>query len=90
MELLRKYVIDQKIVVIIGDPSEEFMKKSGDEEKQRIEQQVATLGEDGLKQKATELETAITNNSVSLRKMLYAASSGVNTRSMFLSLSHMF
>lgn len=70
LKLLKQYIISQKLVVIIGDPSEDFMKKMGEEEKQRVEKQAACLGEKGLKEKSLCLENALSQNNVSFFLLL--------------------
>ena len=62
--LMNKYLIGQKLVVIIGDPSEEKMEKDGEEEKQRVKRQADDLGEAGLAKKKKVLDDAIAENSV--------------------------
>ncbi|XP_047134404.1 uncharacterized protein C05D11.1 isoform X1 [Hydra vulgaris] len=62
VELLKKYIVDQKMVVVVGEPSEELMKKMGDEEKTRLTAQADQLGPEGLEQMKKELEAAIKEN----------------------------
>lgn len=62
--LMKKYLMDQKMVVIIGDPSEEKMEKSGEEEKARVKRQREELGEEGLAKKKKIADDAIAENSV--------------------------
>ena len=64
VELLRQYVIGKKLVVVVADPSEEEMTKTGAEEKARVKKQAADLGELGLKHKKEDLEKAIAINEV--------------------------
>ena len=52
------------MVVIIGDPSEEKMEKSGEEEKARVKRQREELGEEGLAKKKKIVDDAIAENSV--------------------------
>lgn len=62
--LMKKYITPEKMVVIVGDPSEEKMKEMGDNEKQRVKRQREELGDDGLAKKKMLLEKAIEENSV--------------------------
>ena len=62
--LLQKYVIESKMVVVVGEPSEEKMKVSGEAEKERIAAQRASLGEDGLKEKDRIVNNAVEKNGV--------------------------
>jgi len=64
LTLLNDYVINAKMVVVIGEPSEEKMKTSGEEEKQRVATQVQALGKEGLKKKADIVEEAVEKNGV--------------------------
>ena len=62
--LMNKYMIDQNLVVIIGDPSEEKMEQSGKEEKERVKKQQDKLGEEGLAKKKKIVDDAIAINTV--------------------------
>ena len=64
--LLKKYIVNQKIVVVVSEPSEELMKKMGDEERERVAAQANQLGPEGLEQKRKQLESAIKENEVSV------------------------
>ncbi|XP_046961211.1 uncharacterized protein C05D11.1-like [Vanessa cardui] len=59
--LLKKYFSDD-LVTIIGSPSIELQAKMAEEEKKRIEEQRAKLGESGLAEKAKQLEDAMEFN----------------------------
>nr|XP_026487526.1 uncharacterized protein C05D11.1-like [Vanessa tameamea] len=59
--LLKKYFSDD-LVIIIGSPSIALQAKMADEEKKRIEEQRAQLGESGLAEKAKQLEDAMEFN----------------------------
>ncbi|XP_041971152.1 uncharacterized protein C05D11.1-like [Aricia agestis] len=59
--LLRKYFTDE-LVTIVGAPSIELQNKMAEEEKSRIEQQRAELGESGLAEKAKRLQAAMEFN----------------------------
>ncbi|CAH2104836.1 unnamed protein product [Euphydryas editha] len=61
LNLLKKYFTDD-LVTIIGSPSIELQAKMAEEEKKRIEEQRAQLGEKGLAEKAKQLEEAIEFN----------------------------
>ena len=62
--LLKKYVQDQKMVVVVADPSDELMQKMGSDEKERVNKQREALGEEGLKEKKMILDKAIAKNEV--------------------------
>lgn len=64
LRLMNKYLIGQKMVVVIGDPSEEKMEKDGEIEKQRVKRQAEDLGEAGIAKKKKILEDSIAENSV--------------------------
>ena len=49
-------------VVVKGIPSKELQKKQATEEKTRVEEQVKTLGKEGLAAKAKELQQAMEEN----------------------------
>ena len=65
--LMNKYMIDQNVVVVIGDPSEEKMEQSGKEEKERVKRQREELGEEGLAKKKKIADDAIAENSVCIK-----------------------
>lgn len=60
--LINKYFVEGNVISICGIPSIEEQHKMAEEEKQRIEAQIAKLTAAGLKQKGTELEEAIAFN----------------------------
>ncbi|KXJ72958.1 hypothetical protein RP20_CCG016849 [Aedes albopictus] len=62
--LLNKYLVDAKHVVVRAVPSIEEQKRSAKEEMDRIEQQRADLGEEGLAKKGKELADAMAANEV--------------------------
>lgn len=64
LNLMKRYVTPEKMVVVVGDPSEEKMKVMGENEKHRVKRQREDLGEEGLKSKKQMLEKAIEENSV--------------------------
>lgn len=59
---LKKYMLDNKAVCIIGEPSPTLLKQMTDVENQRIQRQRAALGTDGLQKCAEALERAIEAN----------------------------
>ncbi|CAH0726563.1 unnamed protein product, partial [Brenthis ino] len=61
LRLMQKYFTDD-VVTIIGSPSIELQTKMAEEEKKRIEEQRAQLGEKGLAEKAKQLEEAMEFN----------------------------
>lgn len=64
MELMRKYLIDGHSIVVRVVPSSEEQKRMAKEEAERIEQQRATLGPEGLAKKAEELSHAMATNEI--------------------------
>ncbi|XP_017774305.1 PREDICTED: uncharacterized protein C05D11.1-like [Nicrophorus vespilloides] len=62
VHLLKKYFIDNNMISIEGEPSIEEQQTMALEEKSRIEQQVQSLGEEGLKERVKKLESAIEFN----------------------------
>lgn len=62
LKLLHKYFLDNNAVSIQGVPSVEEHEKMAKEEKERIEEQIKSLGEEGLKEKQNLLEKAIEFN----------------------------
>lgn len=62
ISLLKKYFGDSQVISICGVPSIEEQHRMAEEEKQRIDAQIALLGEAGLKGKGKSLEEAITFN----------------------------
>jgi len=62
--LLNKYIKNQKMVVIVAEPSEEFMQKSGEEEKNRVKEQAEQFGDKGLKEMKEVLEKAMAENEI--------------------------
>ncbi|KAH6917298.1 cytoplasmic protein [Coprinopsis sp. MPI-PUGE-AT-0042] len=57
-DLLRKYFIDPPSVIVVGKPSAAMAAKLEKDEAKRIEEQVAELGPEGLKQAEAKLEAA--------------------------------
>ncbi|EAT39319.1 AAEL008862-PA [Aedes aegypti] len=64
VNLLNKYLIDANHVVVRAVPSIEEQKRSAKEEMDRIEQQRATLGEEGLAKKGKQVAEAMAANEV--------------------------
>lgn len=62
LNLLRKYFIDNKNVIVRAYPSISEKEKLAKEESERIEGRKAELGEEGLAQKGTELANAQAEN----------------------------
>lgn len=62
LELIKKYFIEAKVISIKGIPSIDEQHRMAEEEKQRIEKQIADLTQKGLKKKGADLEKAITSN----------------------------
>lgn len=62
LSLLKRYFVDGKLLALEAYPSIEEQQRLAADEKQRIEEQVKRLGEEGLKQKATELDAAVDYN----------------------------
>lgn len=62
LSLLKRYFVDGKLLALEAYPSIEEQQRLATEEKQRIEEQVKRLGEEGLKQKAIELDAAVDYN----------------------------
>lgn len=62
LSLLKQYFIDNKLLALEAYPSVEEQQRLASEEKQRIEEQIKNLGEDGLKRKDLELEKAVEYN----------------------------
>lgn len=56
IELIKKYILDQNYVCIIGRPSVEFGEKLSKEESERIEKQAKVLGDEKLAQLEKELQ----------------------------------
>ena len=52
------------ILQIIGEPSSKMMTEMSETEKKRVAEQMATLGEEGLKSKRQRLEKATDDNEV--------------------------
>lgn len=52
------------ILQIIGEPSSKMMTEMSETEKKRVAEQIATLGEEGLKSKRQRLEKATDDNEV--------------------------
>jgi Zn-dependent M16 (insulinase) family peptidase len=65
IELLKKYFGSSVPCVLIkGKPSIDLQVKMSEEEEERVKQQCAKLGENGLKKKGDELMVAIEHNEV--------------------------
>ncbi|CAH0557668.1 unnamed protein product [Brassicogethes aeneus] len=62
LDLLKKYFVENKHVSVQCVPSIEEQQEMAKTEKERLDAQVATLGESGLKEKAGVLEAAIGHN----------------------------
>ncbi|KAK3733082.1 hypothetical protein QZH41_008418 [Actinostola sp. cb2023] len=62
--LVDRYFISANIVTVIGEPSAQLMKSMSAEEKQRVEEQQKSLGEDGLAGRAKRLKTATDDNEI--------------------------
>ncbi|XP_050051775.1 uncharacterized protein C05D11.1-like [Dermacentor andersoni] len=62
VNLLKKYMVDNKAICVIGEPSPHLMGKMSDAESQRIQRQRETLGDEGLQKRAEALEKAIEAN----------------------------
>ena len=54
------------MIQIVGEPSNQFMKEMGDDEKKRVEDQCKSLGPEGLQRCKTTLEQSIANNEVGI------------------------
>ena len=75
------------ILQIIGEPSSKMMTEMSETEKKRVAEQIATLGEEGLKSKRQRLEKATDDNEVhcSYVEMFFGYSfSGLESYDMFL------
>lgn len=62
LDLLKKYIIDNKYISTQCIPSIEEQQRMAAEEQERLQQQIAELGEVGLKMKKEILENAIEYN----------------------------
>lgn len=62
LSLLKNYFVDNKLIALEAYPSIEEQQRLASEEKQRIEEQIKRLGEQGLKKKELELEKAVEYN----------------------------
>lgn len=62
LQLLKKYMVDNKAVCIIGEPSPALLKRMADAENQRIQRQREVLGKEGLRGRAEALEKATEAN----------------------------
>lgn len=62
LDILRKYLVDNKYVSIQCVPSKEEQQNSAKEEKDRIDAQIAALTEEGLQKKGEILQNAIEYN----------------------------
>lgn len=64
LNLLKNYFVNAPMVVVNGIPSVEKQRTLAQEEKERIAEQIAKLGPNGLEQKELELQQAIKENEV--------------------------
>lgn len=62
LNILRKYIVDNKYVSIQCVPSKEEQQNAAKDEKDRIDAQIMALTEEGLKEKGDILEKAIEYN----------------------------
>lgn len=62
LELLNKYFVGAKSISIQGVPSVEEHEKMAKEEKERIDEQIKSLGEEGLKEKEKLVQSAVEHN----------------------------
>ncbi|XP_067141202.1 uncharacterized protein C05D11.1-like [Centruroides vittatus] len=69
--LLRKYLLNENNVTIIGEPSPELKEKSIKDEELRVSKQKETLGEEGLKAKEELLQAAKKKNDIKPPKELF-------------------
>lgn len=60
--LMKKYILDRPMAVVLGKPSAEMSKQIADGEKERESKQAKDLGEDGLARLAKTLEDAMEKN----------------------------
>jgi len=61
-ELMKKYILDRPMAVVLGKPSAEMSKQISDGEKEREAKQAQELGEEGLSRLAKTLEDAMETN----------------------------
>lgn len=61
-KLIRKHILESKVLTVIGTPSKEEKNKLNKEEQERVDRQIKALGPHGLKQKADALRKAIEAN----------------------------
>jgi len=61
-ELMKKYILDRPMAVVLGKPSAEMSKQISDGEKERESKQAEELGEKGLSQLAKTLDDAMETN----------------------------
>ncbi|CAL1295066.1 unnamed protein product [Larinioides sclopetarius] len=59
LNLLKRYIIDGKYVIVMGKPSPSLSLEMAQQEKQRVEEQQKRLGPEGLKEKAKILKEAV-------------------------------
>lgn len=64
LNLLKNYFVNAPMVIVNGIPSIEKQRTLAQEEKERIAEQIAKLGPNGLEQKELELQEAIKENEV--------------------------
>lgn len=62
MQLLKKYIVDNKAICVIGEPSPEMLKELTEAQNLRVQRQREILGEEGLAKRADALEKAIEAN----------------------------
>jgi Zn-dependent M16 (insulinase) family peptidase len=60
--LMKKYILDRPMAVVLGKPSAEMSKQISDGEKERESKQAEELGEEGLSRLAKTLEEAMEKN----------------------------
>ncbi|XP_064481278.1 uncharacterized protein C05D11.1-like [Ornithodoros turicata] len=72
-DLLKTYMIDNKIVTVLGEPSPTLLAKLTEKETQRIQYQRDFLKEEGLQKRAEALEKAIELNEVDPPKEMIQA-----------------
>uniref|UniRef100_A0A1E1XGZ8 Putative zn-dependent peptidase n=1 Tax=Amblyomma aureolatum TaxID=187763 RepID=A0A1E1XGZ8_9ACAR len=62
LQLLKKYIVDNKAICVIGEPSPEMLKELTEAQNLRVQRQREILGEEGLAKRAEALEKAIESN----------------------------
>lgn len=71
--LLKNYVLDNKIITVLGEPSPSLLAKLTEKEAQRIQYQRDFLKEEGLQKRAEALEKAIDANEKEIPKEVIQA-----------------